>query len=229
MKVIGHRGAAKIAPENSLKGLRVARNLRLSGVELDISVTKDNKLVVFHDETLTRLAGINKKVRSLTLDELKQIKLKGGETIPSLQEFFKNSRSMPLFIEGKGSGWAELLSKALRSFEKKDLVTVLSFNKKELAKFHELNPKTKTYWVTLSSKGAINVAKKNGFSGLCLLYLNLFNPNLRKDLRASGLDINAFTVDRVFVAKLLSKLYPGIYITTNVPHLIKKQTKPIGK
>lgn len=47
--VIGHRGAKGIAPENGLSGFKKAVELGIDGVELDVHLTKDEKLVVVHD------------------------------------------------------------------------------------------------------------------------------------------------------------------------------------
>ncbi|GAJ07659.1 unnamed protein product, partial [marine sediment metagenome] len=50
--IVGHRGAKGIAPENSLSGFKKAAELGIDGVELDVHLTKDGKLIVFHDMDL---------------------------------------------------------------------------------------------------------------------------------------------------------------------------------
>ena len=52
--VIGHRGAAGCAPENTLAGLRKAKELRCRWVELDVRLTADSQLILLHDERLER-------------------------------------------------------------------------------------------------------------------------------------------------------------------------------
>ncbi|MDJ0946244.1 MAG: glycerophosphodiester phosphodiesterase family protein [Kiloniellales bacterium] len=56
-KVMGHRGVAARAPENTLAGLREAARLGLSWVEFDVMLTRDAVPVLFHDETLRRTTG----------------------------------------------------------------------------------------------------------------------------------------------------------------------------
>ncbi|MGM0501198.1 MAG: glycerophosphodiester phosphodiesterase, partial [Bacillota bacterium] len=73
MLKIGHRGAAGLAPENTEAGFKKAVELGLDMIELDVQLTKDNKLVVIHDYDLQRAAGVEAKVADLTLDKLKQI------------------------------------------------------------------------------------------------------------------------------------------------------------
>lgn len=70
--VIGHRGAKGIAPENSLSGFKKAVELGIDGVELDVHLTKDGKLVVIHDMDLKRLARLKIPIKQLTFEELKK-------------------------------------------------------------------------------------------------------------------------------------------------------------
>lgn len=56
-KVMGHRGVAALAPENTLAGLRTAARLGLSWVEFDVMLTRDAVPILFHDETLRRTTG----------------------------------------------------------------------------------------------------------------------------------------------------------------------------
>ncbi|GAI19004.1 unnamed protein product, partial [marine sediment metagenome] len=70
--IIGHRGAKGIAPENSLSGFKKAIELGIDGVELDVHLTKDGKLVVIHDVDIKRLAGLKIPIKQLTFEELKK-------------------------------------------------------------------------------------------------------------------------------------------------------------
>jgi len=70
--IIGHRGAKGIVPENSLSGFKKAVELGIDGVELDVHLTKDGKLVVIHDMDLKRLTGIKIPIKQLTFKELKK-------------------------------------------------------------------------------------------------------------------------------------------------------------
>lgn len=84
-----HRGLfdnASNAPENSLAAFKKATENGY-GIELDIQLSSDNVPVVFHDATLTRMCGIDKKVSDCTLAELKTYKLgTSTETIPTFCE-----------------------------------------------------------------------------------------------------------------------------------------------
>lgn len=91
--VIGHRGAAAYAPENTMVSFQKAEALGADWFELDCRLSRDKEVVVIHDETVDRTTNGHGHVRDLTLYELKQLDAgswKGpefaGERIPTLQE-----------------------------------------------------------------------------------------------------------------------------------------------
>lgn len=87
---IAHRGLHDdIIPENSMPAFEKAVNLGLN-IEIDVHLTKDNVLVVFHDDNLKRICGIDKAVKDCTIDEIKTYHLKDTDcTIPTLDEFLQ--------------------------------------------------------------------------------------------------------------------------------------------
>lgn len=92
------------APENSLASFERAK-LAGYGVELDIQFTADRQIVVFHDKDLNRMCGINRRVDSLTYDELKELTLQGGqERIPLLADVLELLDNTPILCEIKSYG-----------------------------------------------------------------------------------------------------------------------------
>ncbi len=91
------------APENSLKSFELAVNEGY-GMEFDIQLSKDEKVVVFHDDTTDRMCGIKGKVSDFTYEELNKMKLlKSEETIPLFEDMLKVvDGKTPLIIELKG-------------------------------------------------------------------------------------------------------------------------------
>ncbi|MCS7174607.1 glycerophosphodiester phosphodiesterase family protein [Pseudothermotoga sp.] len=85
MILLAHRGYSARYPENTLIAFKKALELGANGVELDLRSTKDDKVVVIHDEDLKRLCGVDVKVSDLTLEELKGYAV-SGERIPSFEE-----------------------------------------------------------------------------------------------------------------------------------------------
>ena len=104
-KFYAHRGLfdnESDAPENSLAAFQKAVEAGY-GMEMDVQLTKDDQLVVFHDATLKRMCGVEGNVWDYTLEELKQFKLaKTDETIPSFEEVLNLvAGRTPLIVEYK--------------------------------------------------------------------------------------------------------------------------------
>ncbi|NLG02792.1 MAG: glycerophosphodiester phosphodiesterase [Clostridia bacterium] len=101
-KLYAHRGLhGSNIPENSLTAFRLARE-KGYGVELDVQMTKDFKLVVFHDATLKRMCGVEGYLRDYTYEELQAFSLKGTkERIPLFEEVLKELGETTLICELK--------------------------------------------------------------------------------------------------------------------------------
>lgn len=102
-----HRGLHQeknISPENSLAAFKLAVD-KGYGIELDVQLSKDRIPVVFHDASLKRVCGVDKKVKELTFDELRELSLyDSNETIPHLQEVLGLvNGQVPIIIELKAS------------------------------------------------------------------------------------------------------------------------------
>ncbi|MEE0400745.1 MAG: glycerophosphodiester phosphodiesterase family protein, partial [Christensenellales bacterium] len=69
-KIYAHRGASGYAPENTLRAFALAADMGADGVELDVQISKDGRLVVFHDDELSRLTGFTGSVADYTYAEL---------------------------------------------------------------------------------------------------------------------------------------------------------------
>ncbi len=92
-KIIGHRGCAGYAPENTLEAIHTAADMGIDWVELDVKLTKDEIPIIFHDETLERTTGESGNVANLTLNEIKELDCGSwygesfiGVKIPTLEE-----------------------------------------------------------------------------------------------------------------------------------------------
>ncbi|RLI46366.1 glycerophosphodiester phosphodiesterase, partial [Candidatus Bathyarchaeota archaeon] len=73
IEVIGHRGAAGLEPENTLRSVRRAIELGVDRVETDVRVSRDGRLVIMHDETVDRTTNGHGYVSELTFDELRSL------------------------------------------------------------------------------------------------------------------------------------------------------------
>lgn len=95
MEIIAHRGASFDAPENTIASLELAFQQNADGVEIDIHLTKDQRVVAFHDDDTARIAGVSNLIADQTFAELRGLEIgqwgrwKGrgfSEKIPTLEE-----------------------------------------------------------------------------------------------------------------------------------------------
>ena len=95
-KIIGHRGAAGYAPENTLASIRKARDLGAGWVEFDTKITEDGAVIIFHDDKLKRITGIKGDVAKTTLKDILTLdagawfgEAFAGERVPTLDQALK--------------------------------------------------------------------------------------------------------------------------------------------
>jgi len=115
-----HRGLHdQTVPENSLEAFRRAAD-RGYGIELDVRLTADGEVVVFHDKTLLRVCGVDKRVDALKLRELQQLRLGDSlETVPTFRQVLKAvDGRVPLIVEFKADcDWKQLCPRTLQLLE----------------------------------------------------------------------------------------------------------------
>lgn len=150
-KVFAHRGIHnnKDIPENSLKAFKLAMNKNIP-IELDIHLTKDNQLVVFHDDNLIRMTNQDKNIEDITMEEIKTYNLLNTkEKIPTLEEVLSLIKGKVLIdIEVKGKKRINtLVNQLLKKLEKYNgEIIIKSFNPKIVK---ELKTKTRKYPIGL--------------------------------------------------------------------------------
>lgn len=107
--ITAHRGSSFRAPENTLAAIEQAIADGADYVEIDVRLTKDNRVVLSHDDNLLRLTGLNQRLSEMTLEEVRKIDIGSwfgdayiGEHIPSLDEVLAVTRGrINLYIELK--------------------------------------------------------------------------------------------------------------------------------
>lgn len=157
--IFAHRGLSSEAPENTMAAFKLAKERSIPGIELDIHLTRDDKIVVIHDKTTARtVPGSKLVIAQSSWEELKGLdagswKAPGyaGERIPLLSELFEaHGRDFYFDIEIKNrehtDGQLEaLLARLLDDFKMDaDRVVVSSFNPLMLAKFKAACPRIPT-------------------------------------------------------------------------------------
>ena len=138
-----HRGIAnKKLKENCLKSFKESFNKKY-GIETDIHFTKDNKIICFHDFTLNRLFKINKSIKNLNFDEIKN-KTKSKISVPLLKDVLKLSKKRYLvFIEIKPILNLRNIKILLNEIKNYKNCIIISFKHTNLFKIRKINKKVK--------------------------------------------------------------------------------------
>jgi glycerophosphoryl diester phosphodiesterase len=96
--VVAHRARGFGAPENSVEGVKLAIDHGVPLVKIDLRVSRDGEIFVFHDPTLARTTGQRGRVDGLTADELRQVRLPNGEPLPRFDEMYRRFAGRVVFV-----------------------------------------------------------------------------------------------------------------------------------
>jgi len=147
IRVIGHRGAAAVAPENTLPSFAHAVEVGADAVELDLHASADGRLVVIHDPTLERTTDGRGAVESRTLEELRELDAGYGFTpdrgasfpfrgqgvrIPTLEEVLETIGALPVVAEIKSAGAGRAMGDWLQTHPARERILVGGFKREEV-------------------------------------------------------------------------------------------------
>lgn len=217
-RIIGHRGAAGLALENTMPSFEKAVEVGADIIEFDVHTTADDQFVVSHDVDLRRISDSHAVIKNTSLEELRAIPLANGTHIPLLTEVldFARIHKMPVIVEAKAIYDAERFCQVLDNYSDLD-ITVASFNHGLLVEIHRLRPGLPLYLGELQRPVAIlRETKVLGGKGIDLHYM-LINPLTYWLAKRWKLDIMLFTPNNRFIVKLIMLLYPDVLICTNHP------------
>jgi len=229
--IIAHRGANSYALENTIPAFKKAVMLGCDGVEFDVRLTADNEVVVFHDETLSRLFGIDEPVHNVPFVRLQKIT---NENIPRLRDVLDVVRDMKIVnielkIDGKFSGVLE--EKVIKIVKSKGLlekVLFSSFNPISLGILKKLENNAKIGFLFdrdafYKELGALLSSFLKGES--VNPHFSILNDFMMMHYREWGLSVYVWTVDKKSDIKEMMRL--GVDgIITNKPEIALK-IKPI--
>lgn len=225
MVIIGHRGAAGLAPENTIASIDEAIDAGVDGIEFDIQLTRDNHFVLMHDASLYRITGDDAHVSDLTLKQINITSTKSGHPIPSLEEalehILEHKADIPIYLDLKGKDWAKPLHNVVKNYPKAK-IALTTTNAKELFKFKTLNPGAETFFSEPTKPlSAVYTAERFGFTGTTLNFW-ILNPLCYFYAKQNGLMIMVYTVNHPFIARFLHFFYPKVRIITNSPDKLAK-------
>ena len=233
--VWAHRGASGYAPETPLAAFQKAVDLGADGVELDIQLTKDDQIVVIHDETIDRTSDGKGWVKDYTLEELRAFNYNRTKPeykhadIPTMREVFELLKPTGLFINIEiktGVVFYEKIEEKILALTKEmgmeDRVCYSSFNHYTVTRIHELKPDAEVGF--LYADGPIDMPSygvKHGVNALHPALYNLQYDGFVKECKEKGLKLNVWTVNERPYMEMCCQ-YGVDAIITNYPDIAKE-------
>ncbi len=230
MHIIAHRGASGEAPENTLSAFRLAWAQGADGIEMDVHLSADGRVMVHHDDDTERLCGeklIIAETGSARLQTLDVGRWKGeawrGEAMPYLEDVLAEvPAGKQAYIEIKsGEAIVPALAKALTVLDPNARPVIISFNADALVGCREALPGVPLYWVLDAEPGpslptaVIQTAVDLGFTGLDPDHVGV-TAGWVSAARQAGLHLACWTVNRPEDMRRMASL--GLdAITTDVP------------
>jgi glycerophosphoryl diester phosphodiesterase len=225
--VIGHRGASAGAAENTLAAFSLAAVEGADGIELDVQLSLDGRVMVIHDHTVERTTNGQGRVGAMTCAELQTLDAGGGEVVPTLDEVFATyGRTLLYNVELKEFGWrkvralATAVADCIQAHNLDDQIIISSFNPLALRAIRsQLKPITKVahLWHTppmrLKNRFAAAEADHPHYSQVTQTYMQWANQK--------QMIVNVWTVDDPIEARRLTKL--GVHgLITNKPAFLRQ-------
>jgi len=158
-------------PENTMASFERGLELGADWIELDVHLSRDEALIVIHDETLDRTTDGHGLVRDHTLAELRTLDAGGGEHIPTLDEVlaWARERETIVDIEIKNApvyyaGIEQKVVAAVSAAGMTDNVIVISFDHVAVRRVHELEPRITTgvLYACRPTDGGVSLAHATG-------------------------------------------------------------------
>lgn len=245
--ITGHRGAAGLAPENTLAAIQLAIELGVDRIEIDVQQTKDNKIIVLHDRTLRRTTTGHGFVKNLTYDEILQFsagykfnKFYINEKVPTLEQVIDLiNGKVELLIETKYSymyypNIERHIINIIKNKNAKDWCKIISFNDRALFRINKLDTSIrlgklfvgKHAHLPLSFDKGLNIRplKKYAFVDEVIVKHDYATKAIIEKVHDFGKELHVWTVNNeATIQKLIERGVDGII--SDYPNLLMKYRK----
>ena len=235
--IVAHRGFWNCEgggmSKNSIAGLDQAQKNDFWGSEFDVNMTKDGKLLVFHDSAVD-----GKLIENHPASTFEYYRLKNGESIPTIDEFFAQALKYPetmLVFELKKHSCKKIETKAVKTSIAKlkeydlfspDRVMFISFSKHICKTFAKMAPGFTVQY--LANDADPDELIEYGINGIDIKHNVLRNHSgMYERARANGMSINTWTVNKAEDIQKMIKL--GVdQITSDYPLLVRQILQEMG-
>ena len=246
LEIIGHRGASSDAPENTLAAFKLAYAQGADAVELDVYLTKDDQLIIVHDDSTLRTTGVDWKPREHTLAELRTLEAgqwgrwKGRgftEKLPTLDEalaIVPAGKQVVIHIKVGREILSELDRAIVRSRIKWGQVILICFDFEVTKQAKAKMPKSTVLWLVGWGKDGSGHYPNAGWlvektvgakiDGVDLDFHWPITADVVRNLKESRLEVFTWTVDDPSIAK--QEADAGVAgITTDRPGWLREQLR----
>lgn len=248
--LVGHRGNAAHAPENTLESFRQAAEIGVDAVELDVHLSADGHVVVIHDPTLDRTTDRSGRVDRMTLAEIRSADagarfttdrgatrpyMGKGITVPTLDEVMESLHGMPLLIEIKTRAASQATREVIERHDAQRRCVVASFDERAMDAFSGrgiARGGSRRDTAALLWRAALRVpVRQVGFNVLCMppshRGLPLPVAGYVSILEPLGVPVHCWTIDDPLEAQRLRRV--GVRgIISNDPRLIRESTRAVN-
>ena len=203
-KITAHRGSSKEAPENTMAALRKAVADLADFAEIDVQETKDGIVVLGHDYTLKRVAGINRTIASFPYDDLSSLDVGSwyseeyrGENIPTLKEameYCKGKINLNIEIKNVGdkSDLPDKVRQLIEKYKMEDQCVVTSSRFSYLERIKKANSQIRTGYIISAAYGDFYSSDSIDFISLRSSFIN---ERLVEAAHEKGKAVHAWTVN----------------------------------
>ena len=232
-RILAHRGASFYAPENTMPSFELALEQGADGLELDVHLSKDDELVVIHDERVDRTTNAKGFVREYSLEELRSFDASNGKAgyagaqIPTLREVYellrRTDKMVNVEIKTDIMDYPGIVDKLLALEDEMGMggkIIYSSFNHYTVYELLMKRPQARIGLLYLSIFASPwSYAKSMGAYALHPHYITISKtPDMAKEYNALGIETNIWTVDEPEWMERLQKM--GVTsIITNKPDL----------
>ena len=203
-RITAHRGSSSGAPENTMAALEKAVEEMADRAEIDVQETADGVIVLCHDTSLKRVAGVNKKVSDLTLEQIKKLDVGSwfsseyqGEQIPTLEavmEYAKGKIDLNIEIKnlGNSSGLPEKVIELVEKHEMQEQCVITSTNRFYLKRVKAVNPEIRTGYIISAAYGNFY---SDEFIDLISIRSSFVTERMIESAHEAGKAVHAWTVN----------------------------------
>lgn len=244
VRVIAHRGAGFEFDENTLEGCKQSYGRGIRGYEVDLRLTKDNQLVLMHDNDVSHTTNGSGIVENLTLADIQALRTKKSQVqVPTAAElfaFFKDKPDVYFLLEMKTSDkkaypderiefYCRTLYESARQVLPPGTFCFISFDHRALAKMHELAPSILTGLLTSAppTDELIATAKELG-CGRISVPLDATTRKFAREVKAAGFQLSLWPIRSKADADLAVILGTNILCTDTPSDLLGKKAPAVN-